>query len=344
MGIIGSVEKSDQSMTWSLERVSSCALCHVSVGDSVCSASGAGNVNVVQPIVSRSHTSDGGHLRRRRHVQNTPTDGPCDVRHPDDANCHSGMGSWLATGDGPAEDDCATTGSGQSDPKPEQSITGQDQIPRITVSDLSKSVSADEWGGQLTDDDGECEGENTETGCHTETGSHRTATKSSKPTPVSEVRRLLQELTRAREASERSQGWADFLERELLAHINARISVEEQHKRALRKLSATRLVNKRVKQRCERLQEELRELHIGIEQCVGENNNLEPDRKAVEIRRSHVDSSAARRTVDEADIGADDVEDAEAVIELLEDPQPTEEEAYIEELFAKEAFATDTGL
>ncbi|KAK2186404.1 hypothetical protein NP493_201g02019 [Ridgeia piscesae] len=302
---------------------------------------GAGNVNVVQPIVSRTHTSD-GHLRRRRHIQNTPTDSPCDVRGPDDATCHSGMGSWLATGDGPAEDDCATTGSGQSDAKADQSITGQDQIPRITVSDLSKGVSSDEWGGQLTDDDGECEGENTETGSRRTATKSSKSSKSSKPTPVSEVRRLLQELNRAREASERSQGWADFLERELLAHINARISVEEQHKKALRKLSATRLVNKRVKHRCERLQEELRELHIGIEQCVGENNNLEPDRKAVGIRRPHANNSAVPRTVDEADIGTNDVEDAEAAIELLEDPQTTEEEAYIEELFAKEVFATDT--
>ena len=61
-----------------------------------------------------------------------------------------------------------------------------------------------------------------------------------------EVQRLLRELTRARQASEHSQGWADFLERELLVHINARIAAEESHVRTLRRPSNTRLANKRV--------------------------------------------------------------------------------------------------
>ena len=305
------------------------------ISECLCSASGAGNVNVVQPIVS--HTSD-GHLRRRRHIQDTLADSACQIRTPGNADCHNGMGSWLSTAeDGPTDDDC---GSGQSDVKTDenQSITDQRQIPRIVVGDQSKNILSDEWGGQLSDDDDD-----------DEYAQARSVTKcqqvgdTSKPSPVSEVRRLVQALTKARKASGRAQDWADFLERELLAHINARISVEEKHKRALHKLSATRLVNKRVKQRCERLQIELRELHIGIEQCVGENNNVEPDMKTIGSRRPGVDKTAAARTGGE-DIEESEVGTSEEVIRLLDEPPPTEEEAFIEELFAKEVSAADTGV
>ena len=159
----------------------------------------------------------------------------------------------------------------------------------------------------------------------------------SKSSTYFEVQRLLRELTRARQASEHSQGWADFLERELLVHINARIAAEESHERTLRRPSNTRLANKRAKQRCERLQEELRQLHTGMEQCVGENNNLEFGKKAMDIRRSDYDKSTTARTTKEVEVNED--EEADNVIRLLDESEPTEGEAYIEQLFAKDVFA-----
>ena len=294
-------------------------------------------MNIVQPIVNHPQNSD-SNPRRRRHIRDTRVDSPDQVRNIDE------MGSWLGTANGPVDDNVGTSDQLTVTADHRPSITDQQQLPRIIITDQSKNnISCDEWGGQLSDDD--------DTMVHDDRGSdtgsdatyHQTVAVNqygnSKSSTDVEVQRLLRELTRAREASERSQGWADFLERELLAHINARIAAEDSHKRTLRRLSNTRLANKRVKQRCERLQEELRELHIGIEQCVGENNNLEFSKKAMDIRRSDYDNSTTARTTKEVGLGVNEDEEADNVIRLVDEPKPTEEEAYIEELFAKDVFA-----
>ena len=310
----------------------------------LCSDSAAGNVNVVQPIVNHTQNPD-GNPRRRHHIRDARADSPDQVR-----NLDKEMGSWLGTANSPADDNADTSDQPTVTVDHRPSITDQRQLPRIIITDQSKlNISCDEWGGQLSDDDDDTvvhDDKGSDTGSdatyHQIVAVNQDGDTSKSSTVFFEVQRLLQELGLARKASERSQGWSDFLEKELLAHIDARISAEDSHKRTLRRLSNTRLANKRVKQRCERLQEELRELHIGIEQCVGENNNLEFGKKAIGIQRPHYKKSA--RTIEEPDIQLNEDEEVDNVIRLLDEPQPTVEEVYIEELFAKEVFSADKGV
>ena len=310
----------------------------------LCSDSAAGNVNVVQPIVNHTQSTD-GNPRLRLHIRDTRVNSPDPVR-----NFDKEMGSWLGTANGPVVDDNAETSDQPTETADHRSsITDQRQLPRIIITDQSKSnISCDEWGGQLSDDDDDTvvhDDRGSETGsdaAYRQIVAVEQDGDTSKSSADFEVQRLLQELVRARKASDRSQGWSDFLEKELLAHIDARIAAEDSHKRTLRRLSNTRLANKRVKQRCERLQEELRELHVGIEQCVGENNNLEFGKKAIGIQRPHYKKSA--RTIEEPDIQLNEDEEVDNVIRLLDEPRPTVEEVYIEELFAKEVFSADKGV
>ena len=59
----------------------------------------------------------------------------------------------------------------------------------------------------------------------------------------------------------------------------------------------------------------------------------------MDIRRSDYDKSTTARTTKEVDVEVNEDEEADNIIRLLDESEPTEQEAYIEELFAKDVFA-----